>query len=129
MKFFKFNSVFQTFKVPYFFNKFYGVLFFTIKRKPDGKFYAKTTFWDFLLFLFSFILTFREFLKFFKAPFKTSKSIVIDMMVKLDTFQSVFRTPLTVVFNFYSKQFMWKIVENLNFIDVKVNSSSFYATF
>ena len=122
MKFFKSKSIFDTFKFSYYCNKLTGVLFFTLKQSKHGHFHIKTTFLDFLIFLFNLIFTSNELRKAFMIRVETNKSVVIEITDKLDCIMSVLRSVLVIFSNFIHKKVLWKIICNFNFIDLQVKT-------
>lgn len=98
--------------------------FYFSQWNVNGKLRSKTTFWNFLSFLCSSSFVFYELIKVLKRRVKITRySVIIKMAVHLDTNLGVLRLLVTIISNFYSRHYLWQIIENIDFIDKKVKYS------
>lgn len=122
MKFFKSNSVFDSFKISYYLNKLSGYWFFTIKKDKAGNYTSTTSVMDFVLLFLSLTLCISSCLSVIRTPFKlSSRSIILDIGVFISSKIVVLCPIIIVLLNFYHRHECFQIIRNYHWIDKKVN--------
>lgn len=121
MKFLKSNSVFDSFKVSYYLNKFSGYWFFTIKRDMQGNYTSATTVVDLIILLLSVALSTSSFLTVIRMPLKlSSRSVILDIGVYILSKIVVLSPIFIILLNFYHRHECFRIIKTYHTIDQKV---------
>lgn len=115
------RNIFDSLEFHYRINKICGYLFFSIRKDESEKFRVETTFYDVIVFITSFCITCYALALILVVPFNTtSRSIIIEISTFLYLKTVVLHPVFSIINNFYHRYGMFNIIQNLQWIDIKV---------
>lgn len=123
MKFPSPNNIFDSIGFSYYLSKGVGYLFYTIKKDNFGNLVSITTPLDLVIFLTNLTFICWVFFDQLHQPLiSTSGSIILDMSIVIIQKLVIVHPFILIILNFFNRHESFKIIHNLNWIDLQVHT-------